>query len=387
MFSEIVFNTDRPLIVSQPNVRIIQREFFHDVASVALVWGGRGRHLDKGTPVTIRWGNPPNDVKTFLGYINHTQPMQLPNPGTKERNQIKIVCKSASSALSTPLMASWQNRNATSIVQELLRRYQLSGMVQADKRIFPSLSCSGQTAWKFLVDLAQKLGWTVFARGTDVTFRDPVSNLDDLKKQALIFVGQPLTPLQSNPEATVRSFHGITGHTDGGINAVRVAYGLDARLLNTFSIVDAGAAGDPPAMVRYEHVPATTYGEASDQLAGEARRNRWHIQAKAEVVGHARVHQTDVICLVNVGQRESGFWYVEQAEHELNETGYRMHLNLGRDASWDTGERPPSGRAERVVRPRYDPFGTQIDAVPPPVLVNRIWRAAYAAERPVTGVA
>jgi hypothetical protein len=139
-----------------------------------------------------------------------------------------------------------------------------------------------------------------------------------------------------------------------------------------------------PDFLNYETTTvANNLGVAGSLLEGLAAKNRWHYVAKAEVTGVSSVRQGSPVFFDGLGPRDSGYWYVEGVEHVLHDNDYRMHLDLGRDSSFVTRLRPDVGVGRRVVRQRFDPFGTKAAALPPTELIGGLWRSAWNAERSV----
>ena len=82
------------------------------------------------------------------------------------------------------------------------------------------------------------------------------------------------------------------------------------------------------------------------------------------------------VAMGGLGQRSSGYWYVEGVEHEISES-YRMFVDLGRDSDWGRYALPVY-RARKAIRQRTDPYGTNLAETPRTLLVNGSWRAAYS---------
>lgn len=392
LFSDISFYTPVSSKVTVDSLRVRKKVFAHDLLVVTIPYGrNRTSRYDEGTPISATFGYLPSPATNFFGYVHHTEPYVPQNPTPGQAEMIKVVCLGASYVMKNALMESWQQRNSSSIVRELVRRFGFSGMVQESEDALASSTCNGQTAWQYLSKLAKDLGWILYASLTDVTFKDPLSGLQDLMDTAPTLV-------QSGATGNIRSFTAVDGELAdaGGVKADRTMYGLDPRSLQQYGVSNdtsqfvtdqLGATSLNPLFQRFVTGPATDVGTAFSALDSVQEQNRWHIQAMIEVNGDPRLRQGMLVYLDQVPVRERGFWFVQEADHHISGGVYRTVLNLGRDSRFARGSVPPGPGVRRIVRQRFDPFGQQKAQVPASLLVNGRWRAEYGAERGVPGVA
>lgn len=376
---------------------ISQREFCHDIAiaHLPIERAGSARY-DTGTPVDIRWGTRfPNSRNRFYGYVHHTEPVYTRGGANVRTQTLKTVCIGASYRLKQPRQRVWKKRTVSSVVQETINGVKFSGEIEAHPQVWESLTNPGQSEWMFLAELAHRVGFAFYVSNTDAHFHNRITRFRRLQASAPVFTAQQPDALNDGDD--VYSFHPVVGETtpDGGDNAIRVVQGVDPRFVRAIAAVDR--EGIPineqlakfsfaPEFLKYEAgVVAGNIGAAQALLEGMADKNRWHYVAKAEVVGVPSIRQGSPVFFDGLGLRDSGFWYVEGVEHvirpSINGGDYRMYLDLGRDSSFLTKARPDEATARRVVRQRFDPFGTKKAALPPTSLVGGFWRSAWGAER------
>lgn len=397
LFSECVFEGPRPFGIEGRDMTVTRREFAHELASVIMPYSKQSsRRFETGTPVSMRWGWQPNGMDKFFGYVHHTEPIQVPSRAVDDlKSLVKVVCVGTTFYMKEKRMRAWQDRTVSSVAREILREYQLSAILQEHATVWPSLMCNGVSDWEFLRSLANRVGWTLVPYQSDIIFRERLAGQTHMRDTAPVFVAA----MPGMTESTVISMNTVDGELtkDGGSLVERQQYGMDARTLQPFYANDDASGLNAERVARwttaptfgtFETTPADTYGSAVEELGNSAKRNRWFIQAKAEVRGDTRVRPGMLVVIDGgVGVRERGYWYVQAVAHEVKGDAFRSVLSLGRDSQWDSFDRPEGPRRRRVIRPRNDPFGVQKGEQPPTLLVNNIWRAAYAAERPVTGVA
>jgi hypothetical protein len=370
-------------VFTAANLTVLQREFSHDVISIVLDnLDDDATVFQTGIPVEVRWGVESAEVSTINGYVHHTEPISV--QGIGRVTKLKLVCIGASFVMNQPARRVWQKRTASSIVRALADSQKFSGHIQEHKQVWESLTQDGSD-WNFLVSLAQRIGWTFYVDNTDVYFRQPLYNLPLQLETAPYFVSTgPQNP--ATGVNNVQTFHVVSGETtpDGGQKAVRYMAGVDPRSGDQYSMSVVPAFGDQlgsestvPVFDNYESEPMVNYGEAAANLVGTALANRWHIQAKLEANGNARVRPGMLIALIGVGQRHSGYWYVQGIEHDLSVRGYTLHATLGRDSEFNRFGKPRT-RARSVIPPRTTPYGTIIGETPPAIFVGNRWRAAYS---------
>jgi hypothetical protein len=375
----VTFYGNRTLLVPAQRLTLIQREFCHEVCSVLIeTETDAASRYDTKTPISIDWGLS-GKVSTFYGYVHHSQPIAV--AGQRAENKLKLICVGATYPLDDEAQRVWRNVTVSQVAREILDDVKLSGHVADHPQGWSTLSQAGESSWNYLASLAQKVGWTMAPVNTDVHFHDPLWNIMRMKQTAAQYTfGSKI------PEQQILVFSPVSGETTPGFGAKanRTIYGIDPMSVKPFATtvggINAYGLGDvyaDPVVSSFSSASAAGVAEAGSILVGEAKKNRWYIQARAEVSGSTRLRPGVLVSIDGINPRHNGYWYVLAVEHEVTGDGMTDHLVLGRDSEWDQNFRPdPRGR--RVLSPRLDPYGQQQVTVPPTLLVNKVWRAAFS---------
>lgn len=364
-------------------VSVMQHEFRHDVMAAVVEFTDDDQESFKtGTPVEVTWGRSTRQ-ETVYGYLHHPETLGSRTEAGRQYQAVKLVCIGTTFPMNEPRQRIWHQRSIPSIVVEVLDSMKLSGRVQPDHRVWGTLAQSGISDWEFIVGLAQKLGWSLTVQNTEISFGPPLEQFHDLAVTAPLFTAKNS---RFAPDGGLLEFHIISGETtpDGGVKAVRRMTGVDLRTGDEFYLQSQGLAGyqlgtraSTPVFSRFETISTESLSEANATLQGLTGKNRWYIQATAEVQGRANLRPGQFVALHGIGQKHSGYWYLQGVEHELHGASYTAHLSLGRNAEWDFRRRPaPSHR--RPIRLRPTPHGGAVAETPASLLVNGRWRAAYS---------
>lgn len=368
------------------SVRVLQKEFHHDIA-VVTIYGenAESRKYRTGAPVEIQYGAPSN-VEHFFGYVNHIEPVFEQERVSRNLRKTKVVCVGASWALKAPLQKAYTGRTATSIIREIAEANKFTTDVEESDVVWQQLASPGKTQWEFLVSLAKQIGFTLYCNQTEVRCFDQFAHLRSGKGALPFYAGQEVG---SPTLVTVKEFRPISGETTpvGGEKAKRIAYGVDPRRASVVKVTDdmsttvtLGREASAPIFEKFEQdLVVTDPQQAAQRLGAVTKANRFHLQATATIIGDTRVTQGSIIAILGAGDRNSGYWYVQEVEHKADQQAYVMDVCLGRDSYGQTTVLTPSGT--RVLRERYNPFDSRVAIPPPTVFVNGQWRSAYAAKR------
>lgn len=352
---------------------VIQAENAHDVATFTVGLQYFPSETREWDPVRIEWGAA-GDSQIFYGYVHHIEPVYT----AANRDWIKCVCMGASSIFRQAVSREWRYQTADLMVAEMAGSFHFSVDTEPASYVWPLITAN-ESAWKFLLDMADKVGYTVAVNRTEVRFQSAAA----LIRRAS--VGAPALVYGNN----LTHFRPLVGQaSDGAGTAVRVMEGIDAETDRQFVVTDDG--GKVPVMGREYVTPiltvpertltATSVLEAQETLAAASRKARFIYQAQAEVRGIPSLTQAAVVYLQGVGSDLEGHWYVHQVEHEMG-AEYGMYLQLGRDSR---GSFPHVPTLPLLMR--ADPHGDVTSAQPPTVLVNGAWRSGWA-RRPVQRMA
>lgn len=331
---------------------VIQGEKAHDVASFVHSVSALPQSLPDGTPVQIHFGREGAAQQRFVGYIHHTEPVFTDD---QTRGRLKVVCIGASWSLMSGLQRIWHHQSLDTIVREVAQEAYLSADVEPHTVRWPYISAN-TSAWEFLLELADKIGYTLSCNGTEVKFISPAEAL----KRAI----------RGAPSISHRVFHPVVGAaSEAGRKVQKIGFGIDPRTARLFS----AAGGEAGEFLEIDTQSSLSPEEAAVQVS---QRQRFVYQATAEADGDARITQASVVYVPGVSFDYAGHWYVHRVEHDIRDDGeYAVHLQLGKDARGAYAQTPSQGAGLRI---RTDPYGEVTGNPPPSVLVSRVWRSGWA---------
>jgi phage protein D len=367
------------------SVKVMMTEGMHDTAVITL----RSEALDvpelqPGTPVKMQYGWLGADLDWFYGYIDHVDnhyDYAIPDGSTYE----DVVCLGASYSLKDPYVGAWAHAQASTLVKMVANKYFLSTVVEDDDTIWPNLTWPGDSAWCFLIDLANRTGYSLACNQTTVRFNSVDLGLRRYGPTMPIFRSRRVAP--NFLDQSITRFQTLQGESlpiSGGTKALRQINGVDMR---TGTIVGAINDGQKlPSQLGTNVVypffgqqvsdrVAVSQGHANDILNGMAQHNRFNYTASATLSGLTSVKQGTPIVIKGIDSNQDGVWWVQEVTHKIVSQGYSMDVMLGSDSLGDSGMRPV--QKTKVAYTPTNPFSYSITNVPETKLINNRWRAAY----------
>jgi phage protein D len=366
------------------SVKIMQSEGMHDTAIITMrAVETDAPELQPGTPVQMQYGWANVDTEYFYGYVDHVEThydRAVTDPSTFE----DVVCLGASYTLKDPFVGAWSNVQASSLVEQIANKYLLSTAVEDDDTIWPQMVSTGDSAWLFLTQLAQKTGYSLACNKTMIRFVSIDLAMRGYWQTMPVF--RTRNTAQSFFQQTVSRFKTLTGEAldlPGHVKSIRSITGMDLR---TGQIVGAVNDGSTIVPLGQNQVPPFFRDQISDTvvsnqshanavLAGMAQNNRFAYQASATLSGLTAVKQGVPVLLSGIDSNNDGIWWVQEVTHKIRSQGYSMDVSLGRDAKGDNGVRPTQGSS--VAFTPQNPFAYIVANAPPTILVRQRWRAGY----------
>lgn len=365
-------------------VKILQTEGMHDSAIVTLRGAAtEAPELAPGTPVQIQYGWANVDTDWFYGYIDHVETRYdraVTDPMTFE----DVVCLGSSYTLKDPFIGAWTNVQASSLVKQIANQYLLSTAIEDNDTVWPQLASTGESAWVFLTELAQRTGYSLACNKTMIRFISVDLAMRGYWQTMPTFLTR--NSAQTIFQQTISKFKTLTGEAldlSGHTKSVRSITGLDLRTGQIIGAVNDGSNIVPLGqnmVYPFFHDQISTsvvsnQSHANAVLEGMAQNNRFSYQATATLSGLTAVKQGVPVLLSGIDANSDGTWWVQEVTHNLGQPGYFMDVSLGRDAKGDTGLRPNTGTS--VAFTPQNPFAYVVSNAPPSILVNQRWRAAY----------
>lgn len=344
---------------------------------------------DTGTPVLISYGRRPTGMTNFYGYMLTPQPTFSQTLRASPQNRLMTIWAMGTSyPMLNGLSQSFSNKTAAQMVKSVAGAHYLDiyAPVSAADYVWPMKNAlNGESQWQFLTELAKASGRTCHMIGTQLAFYDSAT-------------------LLTSPAPTVPTFYekdSGKGMTVLGFTAdnseLSVATGRQKRTRVLQSITSSGTpvslthndAKDPhyygaryrtPLFTEYvSGLVAHTQNAATTLLPARTLENRFYLRAEATLAGNVRVTQQSPIVIEGLGVRDSGLWQVLSVTHHVKWQYYALECELGRDSDFDNGVRPSNRPG--IDRAYLASTAVASAAVPPTILSNGQWRAAYYSAR------
>lgn len=350
----------RPIRVD--SARFMMTRGMHEFATITFTPSTTERlPLASDLPIRAVFGESPGNQREFIGYVHHL-PLDTKARATESLTVgvagPTIVMQTAGSGT-----RSWSGMTVPTVLTELAHRYRFSIFCDESNAVWPSLSQSpDQTDWQLFTSLAQRIGFDVLAKGTDLEVVDPVKVLTRARN---------LVTIDMRPtRGTAYRGEFVFGNRSprGGMLATRkLSYpGLGMVGVETsepLTPVLGSVQFDPPTEQRVLATALTQF-EAKAILDGMAKANLFVLEAKVKVGGDARLAPGGLVNVVGTGNESDGLWYVTSVDHVIDKGEYTCDLVLGRDSV---------GKTRRAITGL---FSTR--RVPPATLLpSRKWVASW----------
>ena len=363
------------------SAQVMMTEGMHDTAIITL----RNEPMDvpelqPGTPVRMQYGWLPVDVDIFYGYVDHIQThydRSTPSAGNLE----DVVCLGVSYSMKDPFVGAWQNVPASSVVELIAKKYFLSSLIEKGDYTWPNLGSPGDSAWSYLNQLANKLGYSVAVNQSLLRFISVDTSMKQHWVNMPVFRSRNVTVSYSD-QSIVR-FNALQGEAlPVKTKAIRTVNGMDLRSGQIVGAVDDGSSVNTlGANVTYPFFGqqisdqvVTSQGQGQALLAGMTQKNRFTYQATASLAGLTAVKQGMPIVLSGIDGNNDGMWWVQEVTHKITANNYSMDVSIGRDALGDNGVRPV--QTTGTVYTPSNPFTYSFTNAPPTVMYANRWRAS-----------
>ena len=225
---------------------------------------------------------------------------------------------------------NWENATDSDAVQDIARRNNLSANVTATEEVHSRIEQNQETDLTFVIKLAERNGFEFRVDGNTLTFAPPRN--DESEVIALEW-GKGL--LSFSPRANLAR----------QVSRVEI-YGWDSQ--NKRQIVGRARRGDEPGRDRNRRSagdyvstvlseqpvlrrrqPVYTQQEANRRARAALQdRSEDFLRGDAEALGLAALRPDENVALKGVGQLFSKTYYIEQATHRVDQSGYRTRLSL-----------------------------------------------------------
>jgi hypothetical protein len=336
----VFVNGVHPLEQYTPCVKIIKTIDAHDIAFLDVLYvgsntgttQGRSRHkwayLKEQTPIQIVFGQKPNYMDAFVGYISSYELIKTGKDigmGERTTTTVRYTITGASWVMQSTNNIAWKHTSPSTIAATIASKNGFRSIVHVYQAAI-DYRLQNVSDFKFLAKLADEIGYRFYVDNTDLYFVNPRLMLQRNNSRNIPTFWSNNAP---GVYDTIREFRPIVGSTtpDGGIVANRNIVGLNpstqqitqaTQLANVTDI-----AGNPLAdyiTKFYNDAPAESYFEAQQKVIADAYRNIYWNTAQSTLFGDARIQPNGLVNLIGkaLTPDESGVWLVDTAIHELH---------------------------------------------------------------------
>lgn len=286
----------------------------------------------EGTPMFVKWGNGPLDVRTFYGYVNHSETVTDAN-----QSFLRYFCVGTSLPLNEPNPSSWSDVSASFIAKEVATRHGLRAVVSRAPNVLPYWTQGNKSDFAMMKALAEHTGFRFWVDGSTLYFVDPLVLVRNFQyAPSLVMHGQKTDNLKS-----IHVVSGSLAPRGGSRAAIKHVYGLDANakaLIEASSakpLADRGLAA--PQHREISTVTVDSLEEARRVVESAAMTTDW-VTTEAQVEGNSRLRVGGLAVLSGgaLHREYHGRWLVSGMTHVLEpgnsgEWQFTSELELSRN--------------------------------------------------------
>lgn len=315
-------------------VGIRQKFSNHTVATLDYSIRNKHEYLlpPERTPLALRFGDGPTNVRTFYGYVNHYETVT----GDNGQAMTRLVALGTSMTMNAANPDAWQGSTRSHIVREIAAKHRLRSVVHDHPYVLTNWATGPRSDFQALKALAEETGFRLWIDGSTVYFLDPSKLL-----RTASTMSAPMIRQRDIKKIQVMGGTNIPGMLDKATR--RMQFGLDYRTNEFFE----STSGDKNLPGQMSAVSAATYSEAQAIADAVDRKQQDSYVLKASVRGAAAIQPGTLIRVESgrVNTDQSGLWLVSEATHELTDSDFTTHIVATRGA-----DQQPLLRAQTTVR-------------------------------------
>lgn len=335
-----------------------QVNYDHDFARVYF----RDWDLDLATVMPASKMRITLEGREFVGYVHDIKTHRDSNS-----NFTEVTFIGASYVMRQASQQTYKNMTASMVAEKIAKKYGFAYKIVPHPRVFAQLSQAGMTDWEFLVALAKRCGYFVWANSTSLYFQPLLQEFDEKIVEA---------PKYTQIDAGVKSrfplysFSPKVGetlsHHGADKSAVSIA-GVDAETGQYFKYTKQRRSSTTRTMYQPElfdkhatNTVAASYEAAVYEATSADEKSKFPYAGEAEILGDSSIRPGGPVYLDGIGNKYSGYWTVLMVEHEVFEESLNQHrftttLHVGTDSlgASNTSKYPtaPADRARRSISP------------------------------------
>jgi hypothetical protein len=309
-------------------------------------------YIDRPVKVSIEIRE--RDLLEFCGYITHLEPFSLSYSGTVNKSPFqmtRVYCMGASYLMKSKKSRVWENKTISEIAQQISNTYKFSVSVPNDSYRFPRLVQSSESDWAFLVDTAQKLGYSVLVENTHINIWDPYKAINQRRSYSALYTIRGLYGSPNPQPGLIIEFDGrigaVTPYASKTPDTIHVLDKQSSVLsVSNADSTDHSGLGTPVTtkFTNTYSVNADSFEMGKKLVDGELRRS-FPFYAKVTVVGDPGITPGGIVNIKEYNAQFDGFWYVKSVNHEITQSSMVTHLEIVKDSTGSSEDIPMSTTA------------------------------------------
>jgi phage protein D len=335
-----------PSITAQPiEVELIQEQKSHDVLVLKYhsVTKAIVKQLKTGVPVKFVWSQGKRK-REWLGYVSST----VQKNGVQRLRPLKVYCSGSSYKLKQRITKTYKNKTIPEVAALIAKRNKLKFVGDRHSRRYDQLVISGQSQWEWLHQHANKIGFAMYVKGTNLVFRSIDKLINEGSADAPLFqMWDNSIPRSSKIiDRTLDTIEVLVGANNedgspsrskkqvGGVNPV-TGKPFTAKKSPKKSGKQVRKTVNEALFDEFKNDEvAHSKGAAKDAAEGAAQLARFNIPAKANGIGDPRLMPYTVISVEGSGEETDGFWLVKKITHTFKFSGsYHVEMLVAIDGT------------------------------------------------------
>jgi hypothetical protein len=266
------------------------------------------------TPVTFEWGWAPTGLRTFWGYVNHHETVNLDGESV-----LRFFLIGTSQPLNAPWPNSWKGVTASYVARLVAERHGLRAIIHNSKTVLPYVTPGPDSDLALITRLADEAGFKCWVDGATLYFVDPTVMLTSPSRS--IAAEYDFDRLSTDTIFGIQTVSGSMAPVASAPTVQRV-FGLDE---NAGRLIQASSARSSSDAGLAAPINTTVYGKAVSSLA-EAHRvsdlaatsGSWEtLQVVTKGDGQARVGSLVSLAGQALNQAYSGVWMAGDIIHVM----------------------------------------------------------------------
>lgn len=350
-------------------ISVILEENKHDMAIVEVV-GIPSAYLNGyvDQPIYIEMSTNGARSCKFYGNVSHIEGVSSTHEGTVDKSAfqlVKIVCLGTSGTLRGKNSRVWKNVSIKDIVSEIANKNRIGYSIPNEKYRFTSLVQKEQSSWQLLVNVANRLGYSISLRNNHIHIWNKQKNAGRQPSYSVLKGTKELLKDFTPFPGSIIAFNPTIGnYTPYGHNKKQKATYINNQGKMVTVSSDSFTKDPEFAKKTYNSITdnlainATTYDLVEKVLKAQIKKNNSH-KATATILGDPEIVPGGIVLVTGYDSNFDGYWDVVAVKHDLVSNSLLSYLTLEKD--YDMANLPKFPKVQKYVKP------------PNPILINNTW--------------